>query len=190
MSLAPRQRWLAGISVGVVVMLLVLASRLFRVDAGPPLAVADAPTPQAAPTRAPRVEPSADVAVPTPRAPPDVVPPPDPAPTTTEAAEPLDRQATAAAVRDVFKRYAGQLQYCYESVLSSIPDASGHANVVLQIEDGVAIDVLVDDHTTADQMFTDCLSDKVADWNFEGVPDGSVTWPVRFKSLSRDGDAR
>lgn len=182
-------RFKAGLAVAAIVAALVLGWAT-RPQVQSPGAVARGPTPPAArppsgSAPVPTSPPATDAAPSRDRRPtPDEVAPSATArvPATSEAVAPT-REASETvtdAVRRVVEQHEGQLVFCWEAARRDWPDASGDLDIHLVVEAGT-VEVEVEDYTDADQTFTDCVAKKVARWDFSTVPDGEVTWPVRFR---------
>jgi hypothetical protein len=87
------------------------------------------------------------------------------------------------AVRSVVKRYAGQLQYCYESRLKAVPNLQGRIEIGWSVFDGQVSGVYVVSNSTGDSELAGCIEKKIRRWRFPaGKVEGDISWPFVFKA--------
>lgn len=72
----------------------------------------------------------------------------------------------ADLIRKTLRRYAGQIQYCYEWRLKSNPNIAGRIEVALDIAAGRVRNVRITDNETGDKPIEDCMVRKVQRWHF------------------------
>jgi hypothetical protein len=102
-------------------------------------------------------------------------PPPPPSPAVlVEGSGSVAPEEHHEVVASVLSRHAGQLRYCYESTLRSIPDHEGVYRVVLGIDAGrVTHPVGV---TGDNQDLADCIHRRATIWRFPTSVTGEVRW--------------
>ena len=87
------------------------------------------------------------------------------------------------AVRNVVKRYAGQLQYCYESRLKAVPNLGGRVEIGWSVFEGAVSGVYVVSNSTGDSELASCIEKKIRRWKFPGDKvEGDISWPFVFKA--------
>lgn len=81
------------------------------------------------------------------------------------------------------KRYAGQLQYCYEKVLKVDPTLEGRVEIGWSVAGGVVRGMpFVIANTTESGELADCVVKKIRRWEFPPDVEGEMSWPFLFRS--------
>lgn len=86
-------------------------------------------------------------------------------------------------VSAVIKSNAGQLKYCYENRLKSVPNLQGRVEVGWSINGGKASGVYLIANSTGDAELADCIIKKIGRWTFPADSDGDIdSWPFVFQA--------
>jgi len=91
----------------------------------------------------------------------------------------LDGDSSAA--QKVIRKYAGQLNYCYERRLKASPGLAGRVEFSWYVEAGKVSNVLLVANTTGDAELVDCIKKKISRWSFSGDFEGDVSYPFIFQ---------
>ena len=84
------------------------------------------------------------------------------------------------------KRYAGQLQYCYEKELKVDPTLEGRVEVGWEVREGKVSGMpFVIANTTESGSLADCVVKKVRRWQFPEDVEGGMSWPFIFKQKKK-----
>jgi hypothetical protein len=86
------------------------------------------------------------------------------------------------SVKQVVKRYQGQLKYCYERRLKEAPNLEGRVEVGWYLEAGVVSQLSIVVNTTRDEELATCVKNKIRRWKFAEDAEGPVEWPFVFKA--------
>ena len=83
-----------------------------------------------------------------------------------------------ASVTKTVRSYAGQIKYCYESRLKSVPGLGGRVEIGWSIEPtGIAAGVYTVSNDTGDAELAKCIEGKIRRWKFPSETQGDVSWP-------------
>lgn len=83
-----------------------------------------------------------------------------------------------ATVTKTVRSYAGQIKYCYESRLKSVPGLGGRVEVGWTIEPtGTVSGVYTVSNDTGDAELAKCIEGKIRRWKFPPETEGDVSWP-------------
>jgi hypothetical protein len=89
-----------------------------------------------------------------------------------------DENQVTATVR----KYAGQLQYCYEKVLKVDPTLEGRVEVGWTVGGGVVTATpYIIANTTENAELADCVVKKIRRWEFPADVQGDMSWPFLFQ---------
>ena len=91
----------------------------------------------------------------------------------------LDGDSSAA--QKVIRKYAGQLNYCYERRLKASPGLAGRVEFSWYVEAGKVSNVLLVANTTGDAELVDCIKKKISRWAFSDDFEGDVSYPFIFQ---------
>jgi len=106
-----------------------------------------------------------------------------PAPEVVEevVAEEAEVVAPEEAFAAVMRGHTRALRGCYEEALEVNPEAWGPVELELWVEGGRVVEVLLDGQSEAGEVFTDCVAEEAMGWELSEVPDGQLSWPMRFQ---------
>ncbi len=91
--------------------------------------------------------------------------------------------ANKASVKDTIRRYAGQLQYCYEARLRQVPNLNGRVEIGWSVYGGKVEGVYVVSNSTHDTELADCIQKKLRNWQFSEDIEGDLSWPFVFREM-------
>ncbi|HHO53559.1 MAG TPA: AgmX/PglI C-terminal domain-containing protein [Deltaproteobacteria bacterium] len=95
----------------------------------------------------------------------------------------IDASGDESAVKDVVRRYTGQLQYCYEKRLKAVPTLEGRVEVGWSMSAGAGVgSPYVISNSTGDAELADCITKKIRRWSFPEDVDGELSWPFAFQA--------
>ena len=84
-------------------------------------------------------------------------------------------------VAKTIRRYAGELNYCYEKRLKARPDLAGRVDVSWVVEDGAVVGTpWIVANTTDDDELAKCVQQRIRRWRFEGFA-GEANNPFIFQ---------
>jgi hypothetical protein len=85
-------------------------------------------------------------------------------------------------VTSTVRKYAGQLQYCYEKVLKVDPTLEGRVEVGWSVGNGVVSGTpYIISNTTENAELADCVVKKIRRWTFPADIEGDMSWPFLFQ---------
>jgi hypothetical protein len=85
-------------------------------------------------------------------------------------------------VRATVKQYAGQLRYCYESVMKTDPTLEGRVEVRWTVAAGRVVgSPYVIANTTTSGELADCIVKKIRRWDFPADVEGDMSFPFLFQ---------
>lgn len=84
------------------------------------------------------------------------------------------------AVKQVVNRNFGQLKYCYETRLKTNPSLSGRVEVEWNIARTRVTSAAVFANTTGDDVFAQCIVNKIKRWKFPAEVEGEMLYPFLF----------
>ncbi|MEZ4235973.1 MAG: AgmX/PglI C-terminal domain-containing protein [Myxococcota bacterium] len=84
--------------------------------------------------------------------------------------------------RGTIKQYAGQLRYCYESILKTDPTLEGRVEVRWTVQGGKVVGVpYVVANTTGSGELGECVVRKIRRWEFPPDAEGDMSFPFLFQ---------
>lgn len=88
----------------------------------------------------------------------------------------------ADQVRQVLRKYSGQVKYCYDLRLKENPNISGRLAVDVSVVAGKVTSVLIAENTTGDAELEDCVKRKVRSWRFpEDLSEEGLYFPFALE---------
>ncbi len=78
------------------------------------------------------------------------------------------------------RRYAGQLNYCYERRLKTLPDLAGTMTVSWTVEAGRVVATGYDSRDMDDDDLATCVMKKVKRWSFAEDFSGDLSYDFAF----------
>jgi len=94
----------------------------------------------------------------------------------------IDASGDESAIKGVVRKYSGQLTYCYEKRLKTVPTLGGRIEVGWTVSGGsVSGAPYVVANTTGDAELASCITQKIRRWSFPADVDGDLSWPFVFQ---------
>ena len=84
-------------------------------------------------------------------------------------------------VDELRRRYARQLQSCYERRLNVDPSLHGRVELSFDVKGGVVSFVAVSDNGTGDEALAECLESRAGRWRFSADSEGAFVVPLVFE---------
>ena len=89
--------------------------------------------------------------------------------------------ASSGVVDELRRRYARQLQSCYERRLNVDPSLHGRVELSFDVKGGVVSFVAVSDNGTGDEALAECLESRAGRWRFSADSEGAFVVPLVFE---------
>ncbi len=95
----------------------------------------------------------------------------------------IDVSGDEGEVKDVVRKYTGQLTYCYEKRLKAVPTLEGRIEVGWTVASGAVVgSPYVIFNGTGDKELADCITKKIRRWSFPADVEGELSWPFAFQA--------
>lgn len=88
-------------------------------------------------------------------------------------------------IRAIMSEHAGQLKFCYEDQLRHDPDVAGRLTLEIELAGGELQRVEIVDDAGGDEAFAECIMDRVETWDWSGLDDAVVRWPIVLAPAAR-----
>ncbi len=89
---------------------------------------------------------------------------------------------SADAIRDVVKKYQGQIKSCYDQQLKVNPNLSGRVAVSVEISAGRVTTVVVEENSTGDDALGSCITKRIRGWRFPTEVTDSLYLPFALNA--------
>lgn len=84
-------------------------------------------------------------------------------------------------VKNIVRRYQGQMKYCYEQQLKKNSSLEGRVELGWSVYDGAVESAYVVSNGTGDDELAKCMVAKLKRWKFDTSIEGDVQWPFVFR---------
>lgn len=88
----------------------------------------------------------------------------------------------SSAIKDVVRRKAGQVKYCYDQRLKENPNISGRIAVDVSIAGGRVTNVIIAENTTGDSALESCVTRKIKTWRFPEDVEDDIYLPFALEA--------